>query len=261
MRAIPCLTGVCKTSAGSHCHHSPGPRGGNSRFSAVRGREDPRRVDEHPPAEQLARVVEGGLVGVGHPLAGPTRQHLILPLGLDCGRGGGQGQRGGLERAGVNPVLSHSPRWSPSPRPAVPSTTPNADLVRHLPPPPSSRPPPIPFPSASPLSHLVSRIFLIPNSPSSSTPVWLPPPPSPVPILAPSATRTLSPNLPIPHPPFPPPAAVRTRAAINVFMAGPGRGSQALHQAPLRPHTGPSPFSLLPPPSSLACHALQTPAF
>lgn len=53
------------------------------RFFAVGRGEDPEWVDEDAPAEQVARGVESGLVGVRHLLARATVQHLLL-LRPDC---------------------------------------------------------------------------------------------------------------------------------------------------------------------------------
>ena len=43
--------------------------------------EDPQRMDKDPAAEQVARDIEGNLVGVRCLLTGAAVQHLILLLG------------------------------------------------------------------------------------------------------------------------------------------------------------------------------------
>ena len=44
--------------------------------------EDPQRVNEDASAEQVARRVEGSLIGVRRLLTGSTVEHLVLLLRL-----------------------------------------------------------------------------------------------------------------------------------------------------------------------------------
>ena len=53
----------------------------DSRFFAMSSGEDPQRMDKDPAAEQVARDIEGNLVGVRCLLTGAAVQHLILLLG------------------------------------------------------------------------------------------------------------------------------------------------------------------------------------